>query len=93
MTDIPSYLLYGLIPYGFFLKKRLGFGYLGDLGLALFPYANAFIFLRFLPEAQSWGLTPLHLTSASFLFSIVSFLLVLTFLRRKGEEVVVGPTD
>ena len=87
MNDIPSYLLYGLIPYCFFLKKRLGFGFLGDLGLALFPYANAFIFLRFLPEAQSWGLTPLHLTSASFLFSIVSFLIVLTFLRGKSQRV------
>ncbi len=93
----PHYLLYTLIPIGFFLAKIFGFTHLRYAYFGLFAYANAFMALTLRLHISAFGLTEVHLLNASFVFSIFCYWLIIKLTASRnpphplGEEILDEP--
>lgn len=73
--NVPSQniLLYALLPLFYLVHIRRDREYLSYAVLAVFVYANGFLFYELQDLVSRYYLTVLHLTSLSFIFSIAVF--------------------
>jgi hypothetical protein len=72
-TNYLNVLLYTLLPLFYLLHIRRDSEYLAYAFLAVFVYANGFMFYEMRHLFADYALTGLHLTSLSFFFSIAAF--------------------
>jgi hypothetical protein len=84
--ESPFYLLYGLIPFSYFLYKKLKHPYLGYLSVGLFAYANSFGALLLIPFGKPYGLNLIHTLSVAAVLSIACYLIVTSTVAGKEVE-------